>query len=128
MTKRHTIQKLAAEQGNRCAYCGVPLALHGVDEKPKWPAKAASRRSWKFRAATRDHITPKCEGGTDAWENLIAACFWCNVYRGNQPAEVAFARVQRQLRRGSHPHQVLEKTGWWPKGRSGLPTIHGAGQ
>lgn len=128
MTKRHAIERLAAEQGNRCAYCGVHLAIRGLDQKPKWPSKAAERRSFKYRAATRDHITPRCDGGTDAWENLVAACFFCNVYRANQPAGVAFESLQAQVARGTHPHQVLAKTGWWPKGRGGLQTIHRGAQ
>lgn len=37
----------------KCAYCGRP-------------------------ATTVDHVLPRCKGGKDTWENLVAACFPCN--------------------------------------------------
>jgi 5-methylcytosine-specific restriction endonuclease McrA len=33
---------------------------------------------------TRDHILPKCRGGGDTWENVVAACRRCNQYKGNR--------------------------------------------
>jgi len=32
---------------------------------------------------TRDHIVPKSRGGTDKWENVVAACRRCNQYKAN---------------------------------------------
>lgn len=118
------IIRLSAEQGHRCAYCGVLLAVPGIDAKPRWPAPAAERRSFKYRKATRDHVVPRCDGGGDEWGNLVAACHWCNGFRGNQPANDAFERIQSQVRRGSHPHQTLARTGWWPRGFKSMRTVH----
>jgi 5-methylcytosine-specific restriction endonuclease McrA len=53
--------------GNRCTYCGRPLNL---------------------RNATRDHIVPKIQGGSNRQENLTAACETCNVAKdGRTPLE-----------------------------------------
>jgi len=32
---------------------------------------------------TIDHIIPKDKGGKDSWDNLVAACKKCNIYKGN---------------------------------------------
>jgi 5-methylcytosine-specific restriction endonuclease McrA len=45
--------------GHRCAYCG----------------KAAH---------TIDHVHPKSRGGSDTWENLVAACLRCNNAKSNR--------------------------------------------
>lgn len=37
---------------------------------------------------TIDHIIPRSRGGTDSWENLVAACKTCNSRKGSRtPAE-----------------------------------------
>lgn len=123
-----TIIQLSAEQGHRCAYCGVRLVVPGLDrkERPAWKEgqpNTGARRSYKFRRATFDHVVPKSAGGKDRWDNLVAACLWCNGYRANQPADVAFLKITRRLRRRSHPHQQYEATGWWPSSNNGLRSI-----
>ena len=116
------IARLSGEQNHRCAYCGFHMWLRPVDGKLKG-RRRADRQAFKARLATRDHLVPECEGGGEAWGNLVAACLWCNAYRGNQPADVAYERVQRLLRRGTHPHQIYIATGRWA-GQYGLRTIH----
>ncbi len=37
----------------------------------------------KASAMTIDHVIPKDKGGKDKWENLVAACKKCNIYKGN---------------------------------------------
>ena len=114
---------LAEAQGWRCCYCGF-IVIRKVASRPeKRAALAAGHRTHRglakaMRAATRDHIIPRCEGGTDTRENLVAACWWCNQYRGNRPADEAFARIRRLIRRGSHPHQVWQRTGHFPRMKS----------
>jgi len=49
------------------------------------------------RADTADHIIPKSKGGTDARENLVAACRSHNSGKGNRPAEL----FRQQVRGGS---------------------------
>ena len=37
----------------------------------------------KSSSITIDHIIPKDKGGKDSWDNLVAACKKCNIYKGN---------------------------------------------
>ena len=49
--------------GRRCAYCGS-------------------------RASTVDHVLPRCRGGLDTFDNLVAACSPCNSRKADRtPAE-----------------------------------------
>ena len=38
---------------------------------------------------TRDHVLPKSRGGTDRWENVVAACRRCNWHKDNHTPEEA---------------------------------------
>jgi 5-methylcytosine-specific restriction endonuclease McrA len=33
---------------------------------------------------TRDHVVPRSRGGTDCWENVVAACKRCNHHKGDR--------------------------------------------
>jgi hypothetical protein len=57
--------KLAEAQGWRCAYCTGVMSL---EDGPS--------------CATRDHLRPKMKEGSDARDNLVAACSACNNVRG----------------------------------------------
>lgn len=54
--------------GCRCAYCGE---YFNVDE------------------LTKDHITPKSQGGKNTWQNLISACKPCNSKKADRSLEKA---------------------------------------
>jgi hypothetical protein len=119
-----SLTHLSGCQNHRCAYCGVVMVLTEVERYERKPQRnrpphgkswGAYQRARKARRATRDHFIPQGFGGDDSDENLIAACLWCNTYRGNQPAEVAFERIQRLIQRGTHPHIVFDRDGYMPK-------------
>ena len=38
---------------------------------------------------TIDHIVPRSKGGTDSWENVVAACLKCNVKKGDRTPKEA---------------------------------------
>jgi hypothetical protein len=57
---------LSEAQNHRCCYCGVKMIDMRGDRL----------------CATIDHVIPKSLGGSDDWENLVAACDLCNVTRG----------------------------------------------
>ena len=127
-----SLTHLSGCQNHRCAYCGVVMVLVEIERSDRKPRRnrppqgqswGAYQRSRKARRASRDHFVPKGFGGADTEDNLIAACRWCNNYRGNQPAEVAFERIQRLVRRGTHPHIVFEQTGYFPKDYHMLRTV-----
>ncbi len=54
-------ERLFAIQGGLCAHCHKPMQPEHV---------------------TLDHVIPRADGGTDAWENLMVAHKWCNERRG----------------------------------------------
>ncbi|MBN9601835.1 MAG: HNH endonuclease [Afipia felis] len=128
------VLRLSEAQNHRCAYCGIELLhpkLRISGKKPAREVPPAPALNWsshskakKYRRATIDHVVPKCEGGTDSLANTVAACKLCNEYRGNVPAEDAFSRIQRLVRRGTHPHLIFQKTGRFPiKSFKHLPTV-----
>ena len=64
------IVRLSEAQNHRCCYCGCIMTFDQNQET----------------SVTRDHVMPKVFGGNNSWENLVAACFKCNVLRGNVDA------------------------------------------
>lgn len=126
--RRSALVLISESQNHRCAYCGVRMLLprsvvagevRAPAGSPDWHVKKAMR----FRQATMDHLIPRCLGGTDDPENAVAACLWCNEFRGNNTAVLAWARISRMVRRGSHPHNRYEQTGYWTNGIKYLPTV-----
>ncbi|MFC5509338.1 HNH endonuclease [Bosea massiliensis] len=117
------IDRLSAEQNHRCAYCGFTMLEKRPSASELRKLPWAARKAQQQLVATKDHVIPKCDGGSGRWDNLVAACAFCNGYRANQPAEIAFQRIQRLVRRGTHPHQIFDATGCW-NGGGRLQTIH----
>ena len=35
-------------------------------------------------ATERDHVVPKSRGGSDLWDNVVAACRRCNHWKGDR--------------------------------------------
>ncbi len=59
-----------------CQYCGV-----------------------KRNNLTLDHVLPRCRGGRDTWENLVAACNSCNERKGHRlPREAGMTLFRRPVR------------------------------
>lgn len=51
---------------------------------------------------TVDHIIPKSRGGSDTWENLVAACISCNNKKGNRTPEEAGMKLINKPRKPNH--------------------------
>jgi 5-methylcytosine-specific restriction endonuclease McrA len=66
---------------------------------------------------TLDHVIPRSRGGADTWENMVTACVYCNVRKGNRkpsearmklrktprkPYSSLYFEVTKHLRSGSH--------------------------
>jgi len=60
------LARLCEAQNWRCCYCGVSFVTGRQDN----------------RTPTREHVKPSIAGGSDAWDNLVAACRLCNEARG----------------------------------------------
>ena len=67
-------------QNQKCFYCREPLTLE---------------------QATADHIHPKCNGGTNARKNIVAACKGCNVSKGNSKVSRFENRIKAPKRENS---------------------------
>ena len=62
---------MAREQEWRCHYCGgVMDKAPGSHDNPT--------------GVTIDHVRPRCRGGDDSPENLVACCYRCNQDKGDQ--------------------------------------------
>ncbi len=48
---------------------------------------------------TFDHVVPRSAGGVTSWENVVAACAYCNLQKGARPLHRSGLRLRRQPRR-----------------------------
>jgi len=71
-------EALRKEQGFKCYYCERNFG------------------KTKLTHCTIDHVQPVSRGGKDDWENMVAACYRCNVMKGNLNYE-EFADFCRSL-------------------------------
>jgi hypothetical protein len=121
MTFSARTQALAEAQNWRCAYCGFVMLARWAGNGELWAVIGRGRNGTHRRTARMmrtvscDHVEARAGSGTDALDNLVAACRWCNHYRGDRPAVEAFARIQRMIRRGTHPHQIWHREGYFPR-------------
>jgi 5-methylcytosine-specific restriction endonuclease McrA len=59
---------------------------------------------------TIDHIVPRSKGGTDSWENVVAACLKCNVKKGDRtPKEANMVMATTPRRPPSHVYFEISK-------------------
>jgi CRISPR/Cas system Type II protein with McrA/HNH and RuvC-like nuclease domain len=101
-------ERLCEAQNHRCAYCGVKFGA----EFKHWTANLTQ--------ATIDHVIPRSREGTDAWENLVAACKRCNEKRKDEDAFLFFERKgwlsNRDRKLGTWLDRAIRKTEplpWW---------------
>jgi hypothetical protein len=75
----------------RCWYCGQWLIVPVTDRQ------RLSIWSW----FVPDHVTPKCQGGTNDIDNLVPACWSCNSAKNGKTLEQY--RLWRELRAAGVP-------------------------
>lgn len=78
--------------GYRCMYCG---------------------RKGKGDRLELEHVVPKCQGGKNSWDNLVAACNPCNQRKkGRTPEEAGMTLIHRPLPANIHtPRFILKSLG-----------------
>lgn len=79
------------KSGGECGYCEKELSLYNRDRQ--------GRGAWEV-----EHRVPRAKGGTDHLNNLVAACWPCNVDKGTKTARthhraITADRVARVSRR-----------------------------
>lgn len=68
-TARSCTNRMLFRRDNyRCMYCG---------------------QKFNERSLTRDHVIPRSKGGSDKWENVVAACQRCNHHKADRTPEQA---------------------------------------
>ena len=98
-------------QGGRCYYCDLPLWL---DDRESFRARfALPSGAVDARRCTAEHLLARCDGGTNASNNIVAACHTCNVGRHHRRVahDPAHHRdyVRRRIAQGLwHPRHVLQ--------------------
>lgn len=89
-----------------CGYIRVPFRsiilsrkniLKRDDQKCQYCGKKKSDM-------TIDHILPRSRGGTDSWENLVAACTSCNSKKGCRTPDEAKMPL---LSKPKKPHHIV---------------------
>jgi 5-methylcytosine-specific restriction endonuclease McrA len=96
-------------QSGNCYYCGAPVWL---DQ----PAAFADRYGISERLAARlqctgEHLVARQDGGASSQENIVAACYFCNLKRHQRKhppsPEVYRQLVRRRMRRRKwHPTEI----------------------
>jgi hypothetical protein len=79
------------KSGGECGHCGKELSFNNRSRK--------GRGAWEV-----EHLHPRAHGGTDHLNNLVAACWPCNIEKGTRSARahrlaVAPDRIARISRR-----------------------------
>ncbi len=103
-------------QDGKCFYCGVPMWENNADECRDY-AGLSPKLKRRIRC-TAEHLEARVDGGSDAYENLVAACWFCNQLRHRRPTPLGPKRYRKLVRarmraRKWHPveiHKMLEAT------------------
>jgi 5-methylcytosine-specific restriction endonuclease McrA len=110
--RRRLLALLSEQQNHRCCYCGIRAEIlnrrsQGHTVPPRWHA-------------TIEHIVSLAAGGSNAWENLAMACYWCNNLRGLRDALAfyesrAWEAAQAARSRANFPPWVRRLGLPWPQ-------------
>lgn len=99
-------------QKGKCFYCGIPMWHPSVTDH-LFQSIIAEKAMSRIRCTT-EHLQARCDGGSDATENLVAACHFCNQARHRRASPlgpIEFRKlVMKRVRAGKwHPayfHQI----------------------
>jgi len=90
-------QRALIKQSNRCYYCNCPL---WEADLPSFLAEyRVSQRQAKFFQCTAEHLVARCDGGTNAEHNVVAACWFCNWARHRARKPLDSVRYRRRVQR-----------------------------
>jgi 5-methylcytosine-specific restriction endonuclease McrA len=60
---------------------------------------------------TIDHVLPISRGGKNTWENLVCACYSCNIRKGDKtPQEVGLRLYIKSFRPFNKMHLLIERS------------------
>lgn len=102
-----TTRALFDEQDGKCFYCDVEMLWTPVKD-------GVFKREYFALQATFDHVKLKSEGGSNAKENGVCACWKCNTMRSNLPQDVFikhFDFLTEQWELGNRTPRIMNYTG-----------------
>jgi hypothetical protein len=109
---KHSRNCACINQSSICYYCEVVMAVSGG---PQFARRyGLSLCQAKRHRPTAEHLQARCEGGSNAATNIVAACWHCNSlrHRCRQPMDPASYKrhVQRRMSKGKwHQRYVFER-------------------
>ncbi len=102
-------KKAFQNQVGRCYYCKSPMWQRDVRKFAKDNRISVSAAA-RFKC-TAEHLTARCDGGTNSKKNIVAACLFCNSTRHKRkkpPTPSKYrADIQRRIKKGKwHPVEL----------------------
>ncbi len=85
---RIDLQPIVAVRGRIVQGFVPPLCNRTLFRRDDYSCLYCGKRCTR-QELTRDHVLPKSRGGTDRWENVVAACKRCNWKKDNRTPEEA---------------------------------------
>jgi len=103
---RNRLQAFKKQRGH-CYYCDAPMWLEKLSE---FAAKYRIRKKQAERfQCTAEHLIARKNGGTNARENIVAACWYCNSRRHRRQADLSPAEYWKVVM------CFMERRTWHPK-------------
>lgn len=114
-----TTSRLAAyeKQGGSCYYCALPMWLDD-DAEALGDYLGVKPRPLALLQCTAEHVLARCEGGSDAKSNIVAACLFCNMRRHQHrhahapDVESYRVHVSKRMAKGRW-HPILPMLKYW---------------
>ncbi|MBA3864252.1 MAG: restriction endonuclease [Erythrobacter sp.] len=115
---RHRLKKVSKirdfrvrQQKETCFYCCQPIWCENHSDFAS--RFGITEQSAKRLQATAEHLLARSEGGTDALDNVVAACWFCNTqrHRSKRPLspEAYIKKVRSRLDKGRWHGFIAEK-------------------
>lgn len=90
-------QSAFASQSGRCYYCSFPMWEDDIKLFAQAHNVTLGQAQWY--KCTAEHLEARSEGGLDVKNNIVAACYFCNLKRHQRkkaPAPDAYRQLVRQ--------------------------------
>ncbi len=103
--------RAAVHQGFRCYYCGLPV---WIEDPGGFAARyRLTTRQGRHLRCTAEHLQARADGGSNQRDNVVAACFHCNIRRHRtrtplSPPEYQ-AHVRQRMQQGKWLAAVLPR-------------------
>ena len=100
-------------QAGRCYYCTAPMWLEDAESFAQTHGITLLTARWL--QCTAEHLKPRRDGGNDSPQNVVAACYCCNLRRhkgrNTAPTPDAYRSLVRRRvsRRGWHALPIFER-------------------